>query len=224
MLGKRREVTSERRDVVARGGVSLGGVLTGVVVAFGAGFILTAIVAGILTALGAEDENLTRGDLVRGGIGAGIALVIVQFLAYLWGGYTAGRMARGAGALNGLLVPLTAIVIGIIVGALVAALGAEVNVENVNLPFSVSAWTDNANVQEWGLGLGIAALIAMFLGGLLGGGLGSRWHSKLERNTFEKEAVREEGRADARREAELRRQDETATARRESDRPPSARE
>jgi hypothetical protein len=102
-----------------------------------------------------------------------------MLLAYLWGGYTAGRMARGAGVLNGLLVPVVAILLALIIGAIGAALGATVN---LNLPLSTARLpVQGVNVVNWGVGLGVAALVAMFVGGILGGMLGARWHTKLER-------------------------------------------
>lgn len=170
----------------ARGGVAFGPVLTGVVVAFGSMFLLSAIIAGVLASLGVIDSNVTTGDVVEAGIGAGIALVAAQFLSYLWGGYTAGRMARGAGVANGLLVPLVAILTAVLVGGIAAALGASTN---LNLPFTTNQLpTENGNLIDWGIGIGVASLIAMFLGGALGGALGSRWHTKLENRTYD-EAV-----------------------------------
>lgn len=164
----------------ARGGVSIGGVLTGVVVAFGAMFLLSAIIGGVLAMLGVSDTNVTRGEAVQAGIAGGIAYVVAMFLAYLWGGYTAGRMARGAGVLNGVLVPITAIVLALIVGAIAAALGASAN---LNLPLTTARLPvqGSGSLVDWGIGLGIAALVAMFAGGVVGGSLGSRWHTKLER-------------------------------------------
>lgn len=164
----------------ARGGVSIGGVLTGVVVAFGAMFLLSGIIGGILAVLGVSDSNVTRGEAVQAGIAAGIAYVVAMFLAYLWGGYAAGRMARGAGVLNGALVPIVAIVLALIVGAIVAALGATAS---LNLPLTTARLpiNESGNLVDWGIGLGVAALVAMFAGGILGGTLGSRWHTKLER-------------------------------------------
>jgi hypothetical protein len=163
----------------ARGGLSIGGVLTGVVVAFGAMFLLSGIIGGILAAIGISDTNVTRGEAVQAGIAGGIAYVIAMFLAYLWGGYTAGRMARGAGALNGVLVPIVAIVLALIVGAITAALGATAN---LNLPFTTARLPiqGSGSLVDWGIGLGVAALIAMAAGGIMGGSLGSRWHTKLE--------------------------------------------
>lgn len=190
----RSRITTTRAPVAAapqaRGGVAFGPVLTGVVVAFGSMFLLSALVAGVLASLGLIDANVTTGDVIEAGIGAGIALVAAQFLSYLWGGYTAGRMARGAGVANGLLVPLIAILTAVLVGGIAAALGANTN---LNLPFTTNQLpTDNGNLVDWGIGIGIASLIAMFLGGALGGGMGSRWHTKLENRTFEEEASHRE--------------------------------
>ena len=186
MFGNRTETqtTYRGRTVIdARGGVSGGAVLTGVVVAFGAMFLRSAIVGGVRTAMGVVADDVTTGEAVEVGIGAGIVLIVAQFLAYLWGGYTAGRMGRGAGAANGLLVPLLAIVIAVVVGAVVASLGASAN---LNLPYSTNRLPlDDDILVDWGLTISIAALVAMFLGGLVGGILGSRWHTKLERRTLD---------------------------------------
>lgn len=192
--GDHRRTTTTRATTAdaphARGGVAFGPILTGVVVAFGAMFLLSAIVAGVLASLGLIDANVTAGDVIEVGIGAGIALVVAQFLSYLWGGYTAGRMARGAGIANGLLVPLTAIVVAVLVGGIAAALGANTN---LNLPFSTNQLpTENGNLVDWGVGIGIASLVAMFLGGALGGGMGARWHTKLENRTWEETSARRE--------------------------------
>jgi hypothetical protein len=159
--------------------LSIGAILTGVVVAFGAMFLLSAIIGGILAALGVAEDNVSRSEAIDAGIGGGIAFAVAMFLAYMWGGYTAGRMARGSGLLNGILVPLAAIVIAFIVGAIATSLGAEAN---LNLPFSTARLpVEGSNVVDWGVGLGIAALVLMFVGGALGGMLGARWHTKLEK-------------------------------------------
>lgn len=174
-------VAPRREFLAVRGGLSLGSVITGVLVAFGAIVLLSAIIAGILAAISANN-SVSRGDLVHGGIGGAIGVVVATFLAYLWGGYTAGRMARGLGAVNGFLVPVLAIIIGVIIGAIVYGLGANFDFANLNLPFNLSRITHTGNLAAWGVGLGIAALVAMFLGGIVGGGIGSRWHTRLERD------------------------------------------
>lgn len=182
MFGRSRDEShtgevAPRRVEKARGGVSAGAILTGVVVAFGAMFILTAVISGVLVGLGLTDE-LTPGEVTDVGIAAGIGLVVAQFLAYAWGGYAAGRMSRGAGSANGALVALLGILIGIAVGAIAAGIGAT---EDLRTPFNSSQLPADGEVLRWGTGLAIAALAAMFFGGIVGGTLGSRWHTKLER-------------------------------------------
>jgi hypothetical protein len=175
--GEQPETPPTEKLLAARGGVSFPAVLTGVVVSIGTFFLLSALVGGILAVSGIEAEDLTGG--ANAGIGAGIALIVAFFLAYMWGGYTAGRMGRGAGLVNGLLVPFVALIIGAIVGGIVWALGATAE---LNLPFSSNRLPlEDDYVVDWTIGLGAATLIAMFLGGIVGGMLGARWHTKLER-------------------------------------------
>ena len=170
------------RPVEARGGVSGGAILTGVVVAFGAMFLLSALIGGILAALGVAETDITRGEAIDAGIGAGIAFVVAQLLSYMWGGYTAGRMGRGAGIANGVLVPVTAIVLALITGAIVTGLGATAN---LNLPFTENRLPlENDYLVNWGIGVAIASFIAMFVGAIIGGAMGARWHTKLETDVY----------------------------------------
>jgi hypothetical protein len=189
MFGSRTETTTHggRTIIDARGGISGGAIFTGTVVAFGAMFLLSALVGGILTAIGVSATDVTTSDAIEAGLGAGAVLVIAQFLAYFWGGYTAGRMARGAGVGNGLLVPIVALLVAIAVGAVVASLGATAN---LNLPFSASRLPlENDFVVDWGLAISVAALAAMLLGGAIGGAVGARWHTKLERQALDETPV-----------------------------------
>lgn len=159
-----------------RGGLSLGSILTGTAVAFGTMSLLTILIAGIAVALGLTDEIDATATQI--GWGAGIIFVLSQFLAYFWGGYTAGRMARGAGILNGLMVPVLALLlVGGAIG-IMAALGVEPRFAAPFTDFRVPLEEDV--VLTWGIGLGIATLVMMFLGAILGGHLGARWHDKLE--------------------------------------------
>jgi hypothetical protein len=181
--------TVEDRPFRARGGVSGGAVLTGTVVAFGAMTILSVLIGAVLVGLGLQEGNISQNEAIQAGIWTGIGLVIAQFLSYLWGGYTAGRMARGSGFLNGLLVPILALVLAGLVLAVAGSIGYSANA-NVTLPFSTDTlpW-NNDNLQDWTIGLGIATLVAMFLGAILGGLAGQRWHTKLENRVFDEEVV-----------------------------------
>lgn len=192
MFGRNRndvhdEHTVARRDVMAaRGGVSPGAVLTGTVVALGAMFVFTAVISGILVALGLA-EDLTPGEATDVGIATGIGLVAAQFLSYTWGGYAAGRMSRGAGAANGALVALLAILVGVAVGAIAAGIGST---EDVRTPFNSTQLPADGEVLRWGAGLAIAAVAAMFVGAIVGGSMGSRWHTKLERRAVDERTDR----------------------------------
>jgi MFS family permease len=181
--------TVDERPLRARGGVSGGAILTGTVVAFGAFAILSVLIGAILIGLGLQEGNISQSEALQAGIWTAIGLVIAQFLAYVWGGYTAGRMARGSGFANGLLVPILALLLTGLVVAVATGVGYETNL-SVNLPFSADAlpW-NNESLQDWTVGLSIAFLAAMFLGGILGGLTGQRWHTKLENRVIDEEVV-----------------------------------
>jgi hypothetical protein len=183
---KRVERTEVARPLRVRGGLSFGAVLTGVVVSFGALFLLSALVGGIMAATGVDAEEATTEATQQAGIGAGVAFVAAVFLSYLWGGYAAGRMARGAGFGNGLLVPIAALIIGLIVIAIVNAMGA---VATLNLPFNESQLPiQDDNLVDFGQWVTIGSLIAMFVGGVMGGLMGQGWHGKLERRAIDERA------------------------------------
>jgi hypothetical protein len=185
--GNTSEVTdTDRKDVRVirepdrtRGGLSPLGIITGLLVALGAFVVLTALIGGILAATGVVEGGISPQEATGVGTAAGVGLVIAQFLAYLWGGYTAGRMARGSGVLNGILVPIVAIVLVAILGALVAGIADQttnLRPEQIQqLPLPLGSLSDLGSI------VGIALLVAMLLAGALGGALGQRWHTKLEK-------------------------------------------
>ena len=164
----------------ARGGVSPWSILSGMLVAFGAFVVVSAIVGAILAAIGSAEGGIQANEIEEAGLGVGIGLIISQFLAYMWGGYTAGRMARGSGWVNGILVAVTSIILVAILGGILAALvgnatngnPTDVNLQSLPLPLG--------NLGDIATGTGIGLLIAMLGGGALGGHLGQRWHNKLE--------------------------------------------
>jgi hypothetical protein len=159
------------------GRVSLLSVLTGMLVAYGAFVLVAAIAAGILNALGIDPAVFTTNDWREVGVGGGIAVALVLFLSYLFGGYVAGRMARRAGAVNGLFVFLFGVVVAAAVGA---AIGTQAdtdsildNLRSLGVPTSGSEWRAIGTVA------GLGSLLAMLLGSILGGASGDRWHGKL---------------------------------------------
>ena len=175
------ETSSDRASLAREAGVgklSFISVLAGTLVAYGAFAVLAALVGAAATAIGLTND-LSSNDWARLGTGSAIAGAIVLFVAYLFGGYVAGRMARRAGLLNGLAVFVLAIVLITAVGAIVASQAdvdaIRTNLRSLGIPTSGSEWSDIGTLA------GIASLAAMLIGALLGGVLGERWHSKLTR-------------------------------------------
>jgi hypothetical protein len=175
------ETSGDRASLAREAGVgklSFISVLAGTLVAYGAFAVLAALAGAAATAIGLTND-LSSNDWARLGTGSAIAGAIVLFVAYLFGGYVAGRMARRAGLLNGLAVFILAIVLITAVGAIVASQAdvdtIRTNLRSLGIPTSGSEWSDIGTLA------GIASLAAMLIGALVGGVLGERWHSKLTR-------------------------------------------
>jgi hypothetical protein len=173
------ETRRDRAELAADAGwgrISFLSVLTGTLVAFGAFAVLAALTAAVLAALNV-DTDLSTNEWRQAGFAAAALMAVLQFASYFWGGYTAGRMARRGGAMNGFLV----FVVGLLVAGGVAALANafadtdEVarNLRSVGIPTTGDEWRDVGAVAAG------AALLAMVLGSVLGGIKGERWHGKL---------------------------------------------
>jgi hypothetical protein len=146
-----------------------------VLVAYGAFAILLGIAAAVAGALGATTDLSSNWD--RLGTAAGLVVAGLLFLSWLSGGYVAGRMARRRGLLHGLAV----LVLGVVVVAAVAALvrsAADTTTVADNLR-SLGLPTTAAEYGHAGTVAGLASLVAIVLGSLLGGSLGERWHGRL---------------------------------------------
>ncbi len=172
------EVVERPLPVTVRGGISLWAIFTGTMTALGALLLGAAITGGIVAATNMSSSDLTTGASSRG-IWTAIAFCSAVFIAFTWGGYTAGRMARGMGMLNGVLVPAVTIIVCAGVIALVDVLGANVS---LSLPY-FGTWTiplGGTTMTTDGTITGIAALALMVIGGMLGGMRGVAWHRRLE--------------------------------------------
>lgn len=178
-----RNAVESRRDRIdlahdaGFGAFSLGSVLSGTLVAYGAFAVLAAIAGGLLTAFGIDSANDLSGDFRDVGIGTGIVAAAVLFVSYLWGGYVAGRMARRAGVVNGLMVFVLGLLLAVgIGGAIGAQAGTDAitdNLRSIGVPTSGDEWIGLGTVA------GLGAIAAMLLGSMLGGMSGERWHGKL---------------------------------------------
>jgi len=176
-----RTASAHERQHEAFGGISWLSTLVGWLAAAG----LTAILAGILGAAGAALALNEVGRDVSGaeaetiGLASAIALLVVLAIAYFFGGYAAGRMARFDGARQGFGVWLWGIVAAILVAALAAVGGTKYNVlDALNLP---RVPIDSGTLTTSGLIALLASIVVTLAAAVLGGKVGERFHRKVDR-------------------------------------------
>ncbi|HEY8192488.1 MAG TPA: TIGR04086 family membrane protein [Gaiellaceae bacterium] len=157
------------------GGIDIPASLVGMLTALSTVLILAGLVGaavgvvGYQTGLEENAEDLSIGSLIGG--------VAILFVAYLIGGWAAGRIARYDGARNGLAAGVWTLIFGAILAALGAWAGAEYDVfQNVQLP----QWFDRDAFTTAAIASGIGAIAAMFAGGIIGGLWGERYHRRAD--------------------------------------------
>jgi len=117
------------------------------------------------------------------GIGGGIALLVVLFLAYLAGGYVAGRMARFTGAKQGVAVWVIGLVVVLLLALAGLVFGSQYNVlAQLDLP---RIPVDEGTATTAGIIALAAVLAATLAGAILGGIMGTRYHRKVDRVGFD---------------------------------------
>ena len=160
------------------GRMSLVSVLAGVLVAYGAFALLAALVGAVAVAIGLDAE-LASNDWGTLGMGSAVTVTVVAFVAYWFGGYVAGRMARRAGLVNGLAVFALAVLLVVVVGAIAASQAdteaIQANLRSLGLPTTAAEW---AGI---GTAAGIGTLVGILVGAGIGGVVGERWHGELVR-------------------------------------------
>lgn len=181
-----REITLRQRERF--GGVKVGSAFFGWLAA--TGLAVLSVVA--LTALGVglgvvTDQNVdaTMQEVQAGtdrartiGLVGAIVMLVILFVAYLAGGYVAGRMARFNGALQGVAVWLWGVVITAVTAG-IAAIGAQQNIlERLDLPSLRIG--EQPSAAATAVGIAIAAAVAL-IGAVLGGLIGMRFHRRVDR-------------------------------------------
>ena len=163
------------------GGKDLPASLAGMLVAFAALLLLAGLASAAIgtiafqTGVEGNEEELSLGALITAGA--------VIFLAFLLGGWAAGRMARYNGALNGFLVAVWFVVLGVVLAIVGAVAGNTYNlfddlrVAQATLPnwFSAEDMTTGAIISS------IAFVALMVVGAVLGGIWGTRMHRRADR-------------------------------------------
>jgi hypothetical protein len=157
------------------GGIDIPASLVGMLTALSTTLLLAGIVGAAVGAVGYQTglEEDAR-DLSTWSLIGGVAIL---FLAYLLGGWAAGRMARYDGARNGFATGIWTVVLAAILAGLGAWAGSEYDVfRNVELP----QWFEEDALTAAAIISGVAAIAAMFAGGILGGLWGERYHRRAD--------------------------------------------
>ena len=180
------------RDAVAAqrarfGGIKWGAAFFGWLSANGLAVLLVALLSAAGVALGlaqgvdTADEAVDQAETL--GIGGGIAVLVVLFLAYVAGGYVAGRMARFDGVRQGVAVWLIGLLVVVVLAGAGALLGAQYNVlQELNLP---RIPIDEGTATTAGIITLVAILLVTLLGAVIGGKVGDRYHRKVDRAGFD---------------------------------------
>jgi hypothetical protein len=156
------------------GGVDVPATVAGALAALGTAALLAGILAGAGTygyQLGRD--NVTE-ELTVGGLAGGL---VTLFIAFLVGGWVAGRVARYDGGRNGVLTVLWFVLLAAAAAAIAAVAGKEYDAfRNVNLP----QWFDRDALTGAAIATGLLALAVMLLAGWIGGRLGERYHRRAD--------------------------------------------
>lgn len=182
-------VTTPREELALRreefGGLKVGAVFFGWLITVALTVLLVGIVSAIATGADSSlDVTQADEDLRSGSIEAStaIALLVILAIGYLAGGYVAGRLARFNGVRQGVGVWVFGLVITIVVVVVGAFFGDEYNVfDRASLP-SLPVQTDEVTLG--GLLALVGVLVGSFAAAVMGGTMGQRFHSKIDRTTL----------------------------------------
>ena len=165
------------------GGMKFGACFFGWLTATGTAVLLTALLAALGAAFGFS-QNVTTDQAEQNartiGLVGGILLLAVVFVAYLAGGYVAGRMARFNGLKQGFGVWLWALVAAVVVAILGLTAGSRFNVLT-NLTGVPRIPVNEGTITTGGVITALAIVVVALIGALLGGLAGIRFHPKVDR-------------------------------------------
>jgi hypothetical protein len=175
------------RETAAEAGLgrlSFISLLAGLVTAYGT-FAVVAAIAGAALSSADVDTEFRTNDWTSTGAVAALTTAIVLLIAYLFGGYVAGRMARRNATLHGIALAIATLVVGAVAGGIVSVLTDDAairsNLRSIGVPVTTDQISDVAIVGV------IVSLAAIVIGSILGAMLGERWHTKLARRVDDPE-------------------------------------
>lgn len=187
--GVDRELLRQQRDRF--GSMKFGACFFGWLAATGTAVILTGLLAavgvgiGVNTGLTPQQAGATPAAI---GLTTAIVLLVVVLVAYVAGGYVAGRMARFSGVKQGVGVWLWAVIVAVVLGVLGFVISDQFNALSrlsglPALPVSGTTATTGAVISV------VAVAVVALVGAILGGLAGMRYHRRVDRATFDDDAV-----------------------------------
>jgi hypothetical protein len=179
---REKQVYDEDRARERFGGANLGAAFFGWLVTVGMTVLLTGILAVAATAIG-YSKNITFSDAQRAAgtvtLVTAIVLLVVLLVAYYAGGYVAGRMSRFDGGRQGVAMWFVGLLITIVAAVLGWVAGDQYNLlDRVDVP-RIPIPTDNVTLG--GIVTGVIVLLGTLLAAILGGAVGRRYHSRVDR-------------------------------------------
>lgn len=180
-----RAVVAEQRERF--GGMKFGACFFGWLTATGTAVILTALLTAVGAGVGlardlSADQALASAQTV--GLVGGIVLLGIIFVAYLAGGYVAGRMARFNGVKQGVGVWLWAIIIAVVVAILTAVAGTQFNILG-SLNGFPRLPIDEGQMTTGGIIVAILVIAVALVGAIVGGLAGMRFHRRVDSATHD---------------------------------------
>lgn len=175
----------DRRGVDAArerfGGRDLPASFAGMLVALAALLLLAGLASAAIGTIAFQTG--VEGNENELSLGALIAAGAVIFLAFLLGGWAAGRMARYNGALNGFMVAVWFIVLGVVLAIAGAIVGNTYNLfDNLRVAeATLPNWFSAEDVTAGAIIGSLAFVALMVLGAVLGGLWGTRMHTRADR-------------------------------------------
>ena len=181
------EAVEEREDRLRDmyGGVDWLASFLGFVFSLVIAMVFSAVAGLVLVPLGFPPE--ISGGQLGASVLTGLAVLgVLVFLAYFFGGYVAGRLARFDGGRNGAMVLAWTFIVALILALVTVVFsgflptGAAEGIRNL-AQGTASAAGSLAGAGVAGIVVAVAALLLALLGGLFGGRLGSRYHTEIDR-------------------------------------------
>ena len=157
------------------GGIDVPATLVGMLTALALVALLGGLIGAAIGAIGYQTglEGIEDDLSIAGLVGGAITL----FVSFVVGGWAAARIARYDGPRNGVMTGIWTLILAAAVSALAAWLGDKYDVlSRVDLP----QWFSRDAVTAAGIASAAVAVVAMLVGGALGGAWGERYHRRAD--------------------------------------------